>query len=117
MFFRKLPRRGTATSDAQSSPPYAVLKDEDGMAFAQSYKHRCKQTLASSLKRNLFESLFGSDASSAKMKELLTEDPVIAGERRFLQERLARLRQIKEKLDGFGFKNIKIPKSNATYPD
>ncbi|KAJ6621042.1 P-loop containing nucleoside triphosphate hydrolase protein [Mycena sp. CBHHK59/15] len=63
-------------------------------------EHEFCQNLASRLEGMLFQSLLKGPDVSAKMEELLTEDPIIAAKRSLVESRIARLLEIKQKLDG-----------------
>ncbi|KAJ7187045.1 P-loop containing nucleoside triphosphate hydrolase protein [Mycena filopes] len=63
-------------------------------------EHEFSQRLANRLQEMLFENLLRGPDASAKMRELLTEDPTISAKRALLQSRKDRLLVIKEKLDG-----------------
>ncbi|KAJ6632403.1 P-loop containing nucleoside triphosphate hydrolase protein [Mycena sp. CBHHK59/15] len=63
-------------------------------------EHEFCQNLASRLEGMLFQSLLKGPDVSAKMRELLTEDPILAAKRSLLESRIARLLEIKQKLDG-----------------
>ncbi|KAJ7689053.1 P-loop containing nucleoside triphosphate hydrolase protein [Mycena rosella] len=62
-------------------------------------EHEFNQRLAGRLQEMLFENLLQGPDSSARMQELLTEDPGISAKRSALEGRIARLLEIKQKLD------------------
>jgi len=65
-------------------------------------EHELNQALANALQRSLFESFSAEGDATNRMKALLTEDPVVAKKREFLEERQTRLLRIKQRLDTFG---------------
>lgn len=64
-------------------------------------EHELSQSLAINFRTRLFESLLQQPNAADKMKTLWSEDPALAKRRSFLQERQARLIQIKQRLDDF----------------
>ncbi|KAJ7841840.1 P-loop containing nucleoside triphosphate hydrolase protein [Mycena leptocephala] len=65
-------------------------------------EHEFNQRLAARLQEMLFENLLKGPDAGAKLQELLTEDPAIASKRTLLEGRIARLMEIKQKLDSLG---------------
>jgi hypothetical protein len=65
-------------------------------------EHEFNQRLAARLQEMLFENLLEGPDAGAKLQELLTEDPAIASKRTLLEGRIARLLEIKQKLDSLG---------------
>ena len=64
-------------------------------------EHELNQSLAINFRTRLFESLLQQPNAADKMKILWSEDPALAKRRSFLEERRARLMQIKQRLDDF----------------
>ncbi|KAJ7025176.1 P-loop containing nucleoside triphosphate hydrolase protein [Mycena alexandri] len=62
-------------------------------------EHEFSQRLANSLQEMLFADLLQGPDASAKMQELLIEEPSISTKRGLLKSRIARLEEIKQKLD------------------
>ncbi|KAJ7102892.1 P-loop containing nucleoside triphosphate hydrolase protein [Mycena epipterygia] len=63
-------------------------------------EHEFNQRLANRLQEMLFQNLLQGPDASAKMQELLVEDSLISAKRSLFEGRIARLLEIKEKLDG-----------------
>lgn len=63
-------------------------------------EHEFSQRLAGRLQAMLFGNLLQGPDASANMQDLLNEDPVISAKRSVLEGRIARLLEIKQKLDG-----------------
>ncbi|KAJ6558304.1 P-loop containing nucleoside triphosphate hydrolase protein [Mycena capillaripes] len=63
-------------------------------------EHEFNQRLTARLQEMLFENLLEGPDVGAKMQELLTEDPAIAAKRGLLERQIARLLEIKQKVDG-----------------
>ncbi|KAJ7242403.1 P-loop containing nucleoside triphosphate hydrolase protein [Mycena haematopus] len=63
-------------------------------------EHEFNQRLAARLQEMLFENMLEGPDASARMQELLTEDPEVSVKRNLLEGRIARLVEIKQKLDG-----------------
>lgn len=62
-------------------------------------EHELNQSLASQLPGSLFRSFLEGADAAAKMKQLLSEDPAISMKRQLLEGKIARLTEIKQKLD------------------
>ncbi|KAJ7773676.1 P-loop containing nucleoside triphosphate hydrolase protein [Mycena maculata] len=63
-------------------------------------EHEFNQRLAVRIEEILFENLLQGPDASTRMQDLLTEDPAISAKRTMLEGRIARLLEIKGKLDG-----------------
>ncbi|KAJ7485041.1 P-loop containing nucleoside triphosphate hydrolase protein [Mycena galericulata] len=63
-------------------------------------EHEFNQRLGARLEEVLFENLLQGPNASARMQDLLTEDPSISARRNLLERQIARLSEMKRKLDG-----------------
>ncbi|KAK0439518.1 P-loop containing nucleoside triphosphate hydrolase protein [Desarmillaria tabescens] len=96
-----------ATEDEEALLIMAKVRAYFEMAYKRfidniplTIEHELHQTLLPRLSESLIKDMGGSNASE-RAKELLTEDPEIALRRSVLQERIARLEEIKRRLYAF----------------
>jgi len=64
-------------------------------------EHELNQTFSEKIQQTLIEDIMSGPDLAGKMKDLLSEDEAIASRRQFLEQRLERLKEIKEKLYQF----------------
>jgi hypothetical protein len=64
-------------------------------------EHELNQALSLSLPKTLLDSLFGGLDAAKRVQALMKEDPGIASQRTFLEEKKLQLLQIKDRLDSF----------------
>ncbi|KAE9399885.1 hypothetical protein BT96DRAFT_675521 [Gymnopus androsaceus JB14] len=64
-------------------------------------EHELNQTFSEKIQQTLIEDIMSGPDVAGKMEDLLSEDEAIASRRQFLEQRLERLKEIKEKLYQF----------------
>ncbi|KAK0441267.1 P-loop containing nucleoside triphosphate hydrolase protein [Desarmillaria tabescens] len=104
-----LPPVREATEDEEALLVMAKVREYFEIAYKRfidniplTIEHELHQTLLPRLSESLIKDMGGQNASE-RAKELLTEDPEIAMRRNVLQERIARLEEIKRRLYAFSF--------------
>ncbi|KAE9399931.1 P-loop containing nucleoside triphosphate hydrolase protein [Gymnopus androsaceus JB14] len=81
--------------------PSSTSYDDELFGNGYSIEHELNQTFSEKIQQTLVEDIMSGPDVAGRMKDLLSEDEAIASRRQFLEQRLERLKEIKEKLYQF----------------